>query len=84
MSKTIIRKAKDKENPYVMVDRAMLNDPNISWGATGLLAYLFSLSPNSEISDTTELLAKHSTAGAEAANIINELVQAGYLKEIKK
>jgi len=79
--RTIIRKAKDKENPYVMVDRAMLSDPNISWEATGFLAYL-SLFPNKEIFDTAEL-ARQAIDGEQVV-IVNELIAAGYLKEVKK
>lgn len=38
----IIRKAKNKENPYAQIDKVMLNNPGISLKAKGLLSQLLS------------------------------------------
>lgn len=35
-----IIKLKTRENPYVQIDKTGINDPNLSWKATGLLTYL--------------------------------------------
>ena len=41
--KTIIRKAKNKDNPYVMMAKSAVQDDKLSWKATGLLSYILSL-----------------------------------------
>ena len=40
---SIIRTVKNKDNPYVMINKLGIQDPNLSWAAKGLLAYLLSL-----------------------------------------
>jgi hypothetical protein len=41
---TIVRVCKNKENPYVMLNKKFLNDPSLSLKAKGLLAYCLSKS----------------------------------------
>lgn len=40
--KNIIRVEKNKENPYVLINKTFLNNSKLSWKAKGLLAYLLS------------------------------------------
>ena len=35
---SIIRTVKNKDNPYVMINKLGIQDPNLSWAAKGLLA----------------------------------------------
>ena len=45
-SRTIFRISKNKENPYVMMDRRPIENAELSWGAKGVLAYLLSRPDN--------------------------------------
>lgn len=76
--KTIFRRAKDRENPYVMIDRTFFENTELSWKAKGLMGYLLSR-PN----DWTVIqadLVNRSTDGVHATRAgIAELLKAGYL-----
>lgn len=77
-SKTIFRTMKDKDNPFVMIDRRPIENPDLSWKAKGILAYLLSRPDNwtVQIGD----LVKRSTDKAFAIRgAINELVRAGHI-----
>jgi hypothetical protein len=76
--KTIFRIVKDKENPFVMMDRRVLENLQMSWKAKGLLAYLLSRPDNWEI-NMGDLVnrstdGEHSTRGA-----LDELLIAGHV-----
>lgn len=75
---SIFRVFKNKDNPYVMINKAALQDPNLSWKAKGLLAYLLSLPDDWQIYES-ELVnhAKDGRDGTRAA--IKELVDAGFI-----
>jgi len=81
---TIFRIAKGKENPYAQIDRKCLENPNISFKAKGLLAYLLSRPDHWEINITD--LINHSSTEKEAAIRagIRELQTAGYMRYEKK
>jgi hypothetical protein len=77
-SKTIFRTMKDKENPFVMIDRRPLENPDLSWKAKGILSYLLSRPDNwtVQIGD----LVKRSTDKAFAIRgAIRELIDAGHI-----
>jgi len=81
--KKIIRVIKDKDNPYVIINKNPLDDVNLSWQAKGLLCYLLSKPDDWEIflSD----LKNRSTNGRDStASILNELIKAGYISRTKK
>ena len=80
-SKTIIRKAKNKDNPYVMVAKTAIQDESLSWKATGLLSYLLSL-PDDWTIYVSEL-TKHKTNGLRSTrSALNELITTGYIEHI--
>lgn len=68
----------DRENPYVQISRAMLQDKSISPKAKGVLAYLLSLPNDWKIYHSQ--LQKGLGVGEEYINsAINELISAGYM-----
>jgi hypothetical protein len=78
--KTIFRIQKNKDNPYAMIDRRVLENPALSWKAKGLLAYLLSRPDNWEV-QIGDLL-KRSTDGESATReAINELEVAGHIQK---
>ena len=77
---SIVRTEHNKENPYVMLNKHVLEDKNLSWTAKGLWSYLMSR-PN----DWTVSVAHLSTiyedkGGGEKAiyTLLNELIAKGY------
>jgi hypothetical protein len=40
---SIFRVSKNKENPYVMIDKRSIGNDKISWKAKGILAYCLSM-----------------------------------------
>jgi len=72
-----------KKQNFVVLDKAFLNDGQLSWKAKGLLAYMLSLPDDwhFRLAD----LATRSKCGREAtASIIAELIEAGYLQKVQK
>lgn len=70
-----------KPNGFVMVDKAALNDPRISFKAKGLLCYLLSKPPDwrPQIED----ICRHCTEGEKAVrSALKELAACGYAKLI--
>ncbi len=81
ISKTIFRTAK-RENPFVQIDKTVLNDIRLSWKAKGLLAFLLSKPDHWEIN--IKNLIKQSRDGKEAVySGINELIKFGYIVRIE-
>lgn len=80
LAETIFQRSPhDKQNPYVMISRAMLHDPDISPKAKGLLCYLLSLPDNWKIYHSQ--LQKGLNVGEEYIDsAIKELIAAGYVK----
>lgn len=78
--KNIVRVQKNKENPYVMINKSCLNDSNLSWAAKGLHSYLLSLPDDWEI--YVNELVKHTSAGRDHTyRVINELLKHGYMQK---
>lgn len=79
----IIRTEHNRENPYVQIHKKMLEDPELSWAAKGLLTYLLSRPDNWKIS--VEHLAKiycgDARGNGEKAirSIVKELIKLGYI-----
>lgn len=74
----IIRTVKNKENPYSQIPNKIINNPNLSYKAKGVLIYLISKPNNWEtrISD----IVKHGREGETAvSSAIKELEEAGYI-----
>lgn len=75
----IIRKQKDSQNPYTMINNWCLRDPMLSAKAKGIFAYIMSL-PDDWRFYASEL-EQHFTDGREAiSNGLKELEKAGYLR----
>lgn len=72
------RTMKQRENPYVMLDKHFINDESISWKAKGLLTYLLSKPDDWRIYETD--LVKRATDGkASVSSGIDELIKKGYV-----
>jgi hypothetical protein len=76
---TIFRAAKNKDNPYVMIDRRPIDNKNLSFKAKGILTYLLSRPDGWEVNLVD--LANRSTDGlASIKSGVKELKEAGHLK----
>lgn len=69
---------KNRENPYVMLDKFSVNDSGLSWKAKGLLAYLLS-KPDDWVVKEHDLVAHAKDGRASMRAGLEELIQAGYL-----
>jgi len=75
---SILRVKKDPNNPYVMINKEMINDKELSMRATGLLCYMLSLPDDWEFYETE--LKKHFPEGKKAIHsTIEELIKLGYI-----
>lgn len=75
----IFRMCKNKENPYVQINKTVLQDKNLSWKAKGIMAYCLSLPDNWQF-HMSELVT-HSTDGIDSLKAgIRELKKHGYLE----
>jgi phosphopantetheinyl transferase (holo-ACP synthase) len=78
-NKTIYRVCKNRDNPYVMLNKGFFDDPSISLKSKGLLGYLLS-KPDNWIVYRSEIL-KHCTDGIDSLkSAIKELKKSGYMK----
>jgi len=76
---TIFRTVKNKDNPYVMIDRRPVDNPALSFKAKGILTYLLSRPDGWEVSVTD--LINHGKEGAAAIRTgLKELREAGHMK----
>ncbi|KPN96358.1 DnaD domain protein [Lysinibacillus sp. ZYM-1] len=72
-----------KHENFVVLDKAFLNDDQLSWKAKGLLAYMLSLPDDWDfcLADLTT----RSKCGREATSkVVDELIQAGYLQKVQE
>jgi len=77
-AKTIIRKAKDRENPYAQIARSAAQDDRLSWKATGLLCYILSLPDDWQIR-LSDLAKRKQDGIAATKSALKELAAAGYI-----
>lgn len=76
----IIRVVKNKDNPYVMMNKLFLSDSRMSFKAKGVLAYLLSKPDNWKV--IVKDLINQSTEGEKAVySALRELKKCGYLKK---
>jgi hypothetical protein len=76
---SVIRVSKDKNNPYLIMNKACLDDISLSWKAKGILTYLLSLPDDWKV--YIEELSKHTKDGIKSTNTgIKELITAGYIE----
>ena len=82
-NKSIIRVQKNKDNPYVMVDKRIFMNFDLSWKSKGLLGYLLSRPDNWRI--IVADLIKQSTDGRDAVySGLKELINARYIIRERK
>ena len=75
---SIIRVKKDKNNPYLIMNKTGLNDNRLSLRAKGLLCYLLS-KPDNWYINTKEISSNSSNGIRSVLSTINELVKFGYM-----
>ncbi|MCC0652194.1 hypothetical protein [Clostridioides sp. ES-S-0001-03] len=69
---------------YVILNSACLQDSSLSWQAKGLHLYLMTKSENEKIY-LEDLKNKSSNGRDSTANILNELIEKGYVsREIRR
>lgn len=74
---------KDKDNPYVMLNKEFLDDSNLSWKSKGLLAYLLSLPDDWQIYESE--IVNHAKDGKDSLkSAIKELIQLGYIERTRE
>ena len=79
MSKSIFRVQKDKENPYVMINKQFVNDATLTMKAKGLLTFLLSLPDDWKVYE--DEIVKHFKDGkASVRSAIKELISTGYIE----
>lgn len=73
----LVRTSKDKNNPYVMINKTFLEDKNLSLKGKGLLAYCMSKPDGWQFSVLQ--LAKHLKEGKDSLyHAFEELIELGY------
>lgn len=78
-NKTIIRVQKDRHNPYVIIDKQIFDNNNLSWKAKGILGYLLSKPDNWKIS-IADLIKQSKDGRMSVYTGLKELENHGYLK----
>ncbi|MBV6393836.1 MAG: hypothetical protein KPEEDBHJ_03080 [Anaerolineales bacterium] len=78
-AKTIFRVEKNADNPYVMIDRRLIENPNLSWKAKGLLAYLLSR-PDDWVVRFRDLVNRSPDGGHVVRGAMKELKACGHVK----
>lgn len=78
MGESIIRTVKDREHPYTMVPRRIIEDTRLSWEARAVLIYLIS-KPNGWETRVDDLMARGDAGRDKVHRILRELVDAGYM-----
>lgn len=76
--KTIIRVVKNEENPFVMIDKRPLHNPELSWKAKGILSFLLSLPDDWQIR-RKHLLEMATDGDTSLRSGLQELKKHGHL-----
>lgn len=78
----IIRVQKNKDNPYLVLNKTCSQDENLSWAAKGLHTYLMTL-PDDWTIYVTELI-KHTSSGRDHTyTVLKELMKFGYIQRFQ-
>ncbi|WP_231272592.1 DnaD domain protein [Clostridium botulinum] len=79
----VIRVIKDKQNPYMMINKSFIYDARLSLKSKGLMSYFLSRPDDWEFYQTE--IKKHTTDRDRAiSSAIQELIQCGYIKRNSK
>jgi len=79
----VIRSKHDKENPYVMISKALLRDQNLSIEGKGLLCYLLSLPDNWKV-HPRKMASELGINKDTIYNLLNHLIDLGYCRRHQK
>ena len=79
MTQSIFRIKKDKDNPYVLLNKQFLNNADLTLKGKGLLTYLLSLPDDWKIYED-EIVKHHKDGKASVRSTIKELISTGYIK----
>ena len=78
----VFRKQKNKQNPYVMVNKGFVSNPSLTAKAKGVLLYLLSLPDDWKIYE--DEVVKHFKDGkCSIRSAIKELLATGYLSRVR-
>lgn len=77
---SVIRAIKDSHNPYIQIPRSIFHDRNISVGAKGVLAFLYTF-PDSEKINYHYLLEALNINEKKLNSYLEELVKFGYISD---
>lgn len=81
--KTVFRVEKNKDNPFVMIDRRPIENPALSWKAKGILAYLLSR-PDDWVIQFRDLVKRSSDGAHTVRESMKELRKAGHVRLVKE
>lgn len=70
-----------KEDNYIVLDKTLLNDKELSWKAKGLHSYLMGLPDDWKVQES-DLVNRSSDGRASTRSAIKELTDAGYIKRV--
>ena len=79
MAQSIFRIKKDKDNPYVILNKQFLNNSDLTLKGKGLLTYLLSLPDDWKIYED-EIVKHHKDGKASVRSAIKELISTGYIE----
>lgn len=82
LKSSIIRVQKNKDNPYLMLNKECINDDRLSWAAKGLHTYLLGLPDNWKIY-VSELIKHTSSGETNTRSAIKELLTYGYMERFQ-
>lgn len=74
----IVRIEKNRDHPYVIIDKRIMENEALSWEARGLLGYLLSRPDNWEVR-MGDLEARSPSGATKTRRIFKELETAGYV-----
>ena len=80
----ILRLAKDKQNPYVVISNELAENDTLSFAARGMMLYLLAKRDDWTVRMTDLENASNSQGRTAVRSIFAELEKAGYVKRTKK
>lgn len=78
----IVRMIKNKDHPFVMISKSLIQDKDLSLKARGLMAFLLSKPDDWEIY-ITQLASSLKEHRETITKVMNELIEAGYCNRKK-
>ena len=80
---SIIRTLRDKNNPYLILNKTCINDNKLSWGARGVHTFLLG-KPNDWKTYVSNLIKESPDGKTKLNNYIIELIDSGYINRKAK